>query len=102
MVITGASRQNGSAPSLAGDGIYMLLLIGIAHELDNVLGALRRGLIDEVDDDLLGLCIDATIEKVGPLDGEGDVELEGVGGVTVGGGGSELGLLAGDADLTRD
>jgi hypothetical protein len=103
-------REDEADPAHAkalGDGIYTALLVGIAHELDDVLGALLRRLVDEVDEDLLGVRIDAAVEEAGPLDGEGerlgDVELEGVGGVAVeGAGGAERGLLAGDADLARD
>jgi hypothetical protein len=85
----------------------MSLLNGISHELDEVLRVLQWWLVDEVDEDLLGLRIDAVVEELGPLDGEderlGDVEPEGVGGVVVEGGSeAECGLLAGAADLVRD
>ena len=75
--------------------------------MDHILGALLRRFIDEVDEDLLGLCVDAAVEEARPLDGEreglGDVELERVGGIAVkGGGGAERVLLACDTDLARD
>jgi hypothetical protein len=66
-----------------------------------------RRLIDKVDEDILGLCVDAAVEETRPLDAEaeelGDVELERVGGITVKrGGGAERVLLACDTDLARD
>jgi hypothetical protein len=94
-------------PEPLSDGIDAGLLVGVPQEVDHVLGALLRWLIDKVDEDILGLYVDAAVEETRPLDAKAeelsDVELERVGGITVKRGGSaERVLLACDADLARD
>jgi hypothetical protein len=94
-------------PKPLGDGIDAGLLVGVPQEVDHVLGSLLRRLIDKVDEDILGLCVDAAVEETRPLDADaeelGDGELERVGDITVKrGGGAERVLLACDMDLARD